>query len=426
MKILIFNQDWFAAEFRELGHQVITCGAEPHMEYRIPFMTNTLSNVLLQLQGFTPDVIIWHDNSMPTFLMAGLESTNIPTIFFSVDTFHHDSMHAFMADIFDHILVAQKDYVRVFDGSETPTTWLPLWAPRYVEPSAEKKWKATFVGTLNPDLNPRRVKFFEALKDLIPIHIAHGDYWEHFPFADIVINQTVKGDLNFRVFEAMMCGSLLLTERTPNGLYEIFEEGKHLVTYTPDSIAEAVEKVNYLLQHPERIREIARAGREEILKNHTAMSRALAVNEIITKLKKRPPAKDRFFRAMVNHSVTAFLTARKTGKHSLIPLISALIAAESGLNTNEILSNTQASYLVRTCIAYDSVSASNQGMELLFRFADAKPQCEIITLAAIRNLLNSGRRLEAEVIASKISSGPAQDIFNFAEQTVQAIIDQVN
>ena len=72
MKILIFNQDWFAAEFRELGHQVITCGSDPHMEYRIPFMMNTLSGVLSQLQGFEPDVIIWHDNSLPTFLMAGL------------------------------------------------------------------------------------------------------------------------------------------------------------------------------------------------------------------------------------------------------------------------------------------------------------------------------------------------------------------
>ena len=54
------------------------------------------------------------------------------------------------------------------------------------------------------------------------------------------------------------------------------------------------------------------------------------------------------------------------------------------------------------------------------------PKSEIITLAAIRTLLNSGKRLEAEVIASKISSSPAQEIFNFAEQTVQAILDHVN
>ena len=426
MKILIFNQDWFAAEFRELGHQVITCGSEPHLEHRIPVMLNTLSSVLSQLHGFDPDVIIWHDNSMPTLLMAGLESTHIPTVFFSVDTFHHDSMHAYMADIFDHILVAQKDYVNVFDKSDTPKTWLPLWAPRYVEPSDDKRWKATFVGTLNPELNPRRVKFFDALKERIPIHIAHGNYWEYFPFADIVINQTVKGDLNFRVFEAMMSGSLLLTERTPNGLCEIFEEGKHLVTYTPDSVEDAVEKVKHLLQHPEEMREIARAGREEILKNHTAMSRALAVNEIITKLKKRTPAKDRFFRAMVNHAVTALLTARKTGQHSPLLLIPALVAAENGLTANETLSNTQASYLVRVCIAYDSVSASSQGTELLFRFAEVMPTSEIIMLAKIRSLLNSGRKLEAEVVASTISSRPPQDIFTFAEQTVQAIFNQVN
>ena len=109
-----------------------------------------------------------------------------------------------------------------------------------------------------------------------------------------------------------------------------------------------------------------------------------------------------------------------------MPLIAALVAAENGLNLNEHLSDTQASYLVRTCLAYDSASGSNQGTGLLFRFAEAMPKSEIITLAAIRTLLNSGKRLEAEVIASKISSSPAQEIFNFAEQTVQAILDHVN
>ncbi len=425
MKILIFNQDWFATEFRELGHQVITCGWEPHLDHRIPAMTSTLTGVLSQLKGFEPDVIIWHDNSIPTILLAGLESTDIPTVFYSVDTFHHDSMHAFMAEIFDHILVAQKDYVPVFDGSTTPKTWLPLWAPRYVEACHEKKWKATFVGTLNHELNPRRVAFFDAIKDRIPIHIAQGNYWEYFPFAEIVLNQTVKGDLNFRVFEAMMSGALLLTERTPNGLSDLFQEGQHLITYTPDSVDEAVEKVTFLLQHPEQMRAIARAGREEVLKNHTAMSRALVVNKIITNLKKRSPAKDRHFRAMVNHTVTALFMHRQVGRYPPQALIAALAAAENGLLANDHLSDTHASYLVRACLVFDAVVGSNKGAELLFKCAEAVPRNDIVILAAIRTLLNTGKRLEAEVIASKISSSPAHEVFHFAEQTVQSIIEQV-
>lgn len=402
------------------------CGTEAHMENRLPFMTNTLSAVLAQLGNFSPDVILWHDNSLPTFLIAGLESTHIPVVLFSVDTFHHESMHNFMAPIFDHVFVAQKDYVRVFDNTGTPATWLPLWAPRHVEASDEKKWSTTFVGNLNPRLNPRRVAFFEALKERIPIHITQGNYWEFFPFAEIVVNQTVKGDLNFRTFEAMMSGALLLTERTPNGLLEIFREGEHLVTYSPDNISEAAEKVTYLLQHPERMRAIAKAGREEVLRNHTAKSRAKTVHEILSSVKKRQPAQDRYFRSMVNHAMSNLVTKRHTQRHSPFSLSACLTAAQNGLNQGEPLSDTQASYLVRACYAYDELTQTNLGEQLITHFALRMPTSLIVALTCIRNLLNSGRRLEAEVLASRMSDQAPSEVFNCAEQAVQSILDAVN
>ncbi len=426
MKILIFNQDWFAAELRELGHEVRTCGSEPHLEHRIPVLTNDLESVISGLNGFVPDVILWHDNSMPTVLMAGLESTTIPIVFYSVDTFHHAPMHALMAEIFDHVLVAQRDYVRVFDGCGTPVTWLPLWAPRYVEASDRKTWPVSFVGNLSAKLNPRRVEFFEKLKRHVPIHIAHGNYWEYFPFSEIVVNQTVKGDLNFRVFEVMMCGALLLTERTPNGLFEMFREGEHLVTYTPDSVEEATEKVHYLLAHPEQMRHIAHAGREEILARHLAKHRAQSVHEILSTVKKRTPSKDRHFRAMVNHALTTLIAARKNGHYHAIPLTACLIAAQRGLEAREELSNTQAGYLIRACHAYDEMTNGSVGRRLIAHFATVMPTQEMVVLSAIRNLLNTGRRLEAEVIASKISTSPPNEVFHHAERTIHEILSKIN
>jgi len=426
VKILIFNQDWFAPELREFGHEVITCGSEPHLDHRIPFGANNLDTVIASLNGFVPDVILWHDNSVPTFLMTGLESTSIPLVLYSVDTFHHYPMHTFMAEIFDHVLVAQKDYVNAFDGCGTPATWLPLWAPRFIEASDEKKWSVSFVGNLNAKLNPRRVKFFEELKPRIPIHITQGNYWEFFPFSEIVVNQTVVGDLNFRVFEAMMCGTLLLTERTPNGLFDIFREGEHLVTYSPDSVDEATEKVSYLLQHPDQMRQIARAGREEIIKKHLPKHRAQTVHTILSTVSKRTPAKDRNFRAMVNHAMTSLISARTTGQHMPLPLTASLLAAQQGLAAGEEISNTQAGYFVRACYAYNDMTKSNIGTELIAHFANTMPKQEILVLSAIRNLLNTGRKLEAEVIASKISSSPADEVFHAAEQAVQTILQTIN
>ena len=47
----------------------------------------------------------------------------------------------------------------------------------------------------------------------------------------LVFNRHVTNDLNFRVFEAMACGRVLLTDAQLNGQYELFEDGKHYVLY---------------------------------------------------------------------------------------------------------------------------------------------------------------------------------------------------
>jgi hypothetical protein len=422
VKILIFNQDWFAAELRELGHEVVTCGFEHHLDHKIPCGLNQISTVLSELAGFAPDVILWHDNSMPSLLMAGLEECPIPTVLYSVDTHHHAGLHSYIAGIFDHVMVAQRDYLHLFKDSGTPTTWLPLWAPRFVEASEKKTWTSTFVGNLDARLNPRRVRFFEELAKVVPIHIAHGNYWEIFPFAEIVVNQTVKGDLNFRVFEAMMSGALLLTENTPNGLLDIFEDGRHLITYTPDNVEEASEKIASILSNPIKMREIARAGREEILAKHTATSRTHMVDSILRGVRKRLPAKDRHFITMVNYALTSFLSVKRNSQHCPVALSTALLAAQAGCEGGQALSDMQAGYLIRASVAFDALTQTNVGAAAITLVASRYPQNNLLALANIRNLLNSGRRPEAEVTASAISNQSPQAIFKVAEDAVQALL----
>lgn len=424
VKILILNQDWFATELRALGHDVLTCGFEHHLEHRIECKTTHLSTVLgdIRAKGFSPEVILWHDNSMPALLMSGLESCEIPLVLYSVDTHHHHDIHSFVAPLFDHVMIAQRDYAHHFTRSGTPTTWLPLWAPRFVEAQTEKRWPVSFVGNLNPKLNPRRVRFFDALKDRIPIHIAHGNYWEIFPFADIVVNQTVKGDLNFRVFEAMMCGSLLLTEKTPNGLLDIFTEGEHLITYTPDAVEEVIVKVSELLSNPSAMRDMARRGRDEILARHTAMHRAQTVEGILKSLSKRAPAPDRHFVSMVNHIVTSSLTSKASGQPCPYALSAAIVAAQQGLIAGGPPNDTHIGYLVRACITYDAFTSTTIGGQTLAHFAERFPENHILALANIRNLLNSGKAHEAEALAAKFSDEPSRQVFQFAEEAIQGIL----
>ena len=94
-----------------------------------------------------------------------------------------------------------------------------------------KRYDVSFVGSLDARLHPDRVALLDALRGRLPLHVAEGPYADVFTHSRIVLNQTVRGDLNARVFEALACGALLLTERTGNGLLDLFADGEELVTY---------------------------------------------------------------------------------------------------------------------------------------------------------------------------------------------------
>ena len=283
----MLNQDWFKEELIALGHTVCSVGADGHFDIKLPIPLLKFSEVT-SLCGFTPDCVLIYDNSIPLFI-THLDEASVPILYYAVDVQHHIQRQQFYPLCFDHIFVAQKDYVPQFVSGAAPVTWLPLWAPRYVEPSAEKIFDVLFVGTMNPALNPERVRFFDALKAHVSLTIMMGNYWELFPKAKIVINQTVKGDLNFRIFEALMCGSTLLTEQTGNGLHELFEDNRALVTYQRGNIDDAVAKIQMLLQDHTKATTIAEYGRSLVLTNHTAASRAATVHNFIEKTQKITP-----------------------------------------------------------------------------------------------------------------------------------------
>jgi hypothetical protein len=422
VRILLLNQDWWANELRELGHEVMSCGDFPHLDAK-PIIPYPHINTLIEHlpHKFSPDVIIWLDNSAPLFLQ-GLEDCDIPIVLYSVDTHHHSFLHSHLASCVDHVLVGQKDYISHFANCGTPISWLPAWASREMEASTEKKYGATFVGTLNPKLNPKRVAFFEALSKIVPITFQTGDFSQIFPYSEIVINQTVKLDLNFRVFEAMASGALLLTEKTGNGLFDLFQDDHHFITYTHDDPKEAAEKIEWALAHPQIMREIGHNGRSEVLKKHTCAHRALAVHEVITNVKKLSRRPDRHYGAMINHSIVTNLTQAKTGVYPISPLVAAIQSASTALEEGIEPNPFHSAFLIQIVTAYDRMVTTSSGINLLKRFAAAFPDAHLIQLAEIRHLLNSGGVAEATSKAQKLSSSPPERVFRTAEEVITDIL----
>ncbi len=422
MNILIINQDWFATELREMGHTVLTCGAAPHLEHTLTNSIRHIDQLLAELPGgFKPDRLLWLDNSAPLHIV-GIEDCSIPTILYSVDTHHHYGLHSYLSDSFDYVLIAQRDFMHHFERRDTPHSWMPLWAPVYVEKSLEKKFGATFVGTLNPKLNSERVAFFEKLQTLVPIHVTQGAYQNIFPFAEIIVNQTVKGDLNFRVFEAMMCGAMLLTEKTNNGLLEIFQDGTHFATYTPRDASDAAEKVRYYTHNTAATRAIAEAGRNEILSKHTSKHRAIDLEKILVSLSKRAPSPHRYFGALMNTSILS--TFMESSNKSLAAELAILTLdfVKKALEQNVAPDITETSQILRACLRHDILVGTTTGTEIIGEFASAFPHLSLFSLLRVRALLNSGKRLEAHKVAEMMSEAPPEVIFAQAEEAAAVIM----
>lgn len=91
----------------------------------------------------------------------------------------------------------------------------------------------------------------------------------------IVVTQRDKWEDHYRLFEAVVSGSMILTDRMlslPHGL----ENGTSIVEY--DSADDLKSKILYYIRHPDERIEIARKGREVAMKQHRTWHR---VEEII-------------------------------------------------------------------------------------------------------------------------------------------------
>ena len=193
---------------------------------------------------------------------------------------------------FDHVFLCHKaqisDFIR--DGiSPEKISYLPVAAETdcYKPYPIMPKWDWSFIGHLNSehrvDLVQRFITEFGLGQDKgylgwrmpgIQGHCVLDDAAKKFSMSKIAINDAIKNDLNMRVFEAMACRTVVLTQEI-EPLRELFKDGEHLVTYR--SLDEAVELARRLLRDDERRKSIAENGYKEIISKHTYHYRALEI-----------------------------------------------------------------------------------------------------------------------------------------------------
>lgn len=238
-------------------------------------------NTLIEKAGFEPDIVIVGDRSMTPFLI-GIESFPCLTVFYCIDSHIHE-YHFFYAQCFDICLLSLYDHIPKMQNrylQNDQIWWFPAYAPNIEEypallPQAESVefcWDCLFVGNL---ATPDRISFLNELKEYIPnLHVTTGNYKLLFAQGRILINEAIRGDLNFRVFEALGSGSCLVTPYIENNMLALFEDGVHLYTYPSGNAKEAANIIQGLLDNPHKQEQMRQDALSAINNKHRQVDRA--------------------------------------------------------------------------------------------------------------------------------------------------------
>jgi hypothetical protein len=240
------------------------------------------------------DALVFVDSPGP-FWPFGLDEVSCPTAAYLIDTHQDLRLRLAYAPFFDHIFVAQRDHVStVRSHGYSRAEWLPLAAdPAFQQdPRADRPIDVAFVGQTGLP-GSRRYEVLQAVGSTfttndIDRHYDPAEMSDLYGRAKIVLNASIGGDVNMRLFEATAAGALVVTDRVANGLDQLFTEGEHYVGY--DSASEAVEVIaRYLVNDADRIR-IAAAGQQHVLAHHTYLDRWRTIRSRLTGLEQPRPA----------------------------------------------------------------------------------------------------------------------------------------
>ncbi len=240
---------------------------------------------LVRMANFEPDVVVVADKSLPPFLL-GMENFPCFTIFYAIDT-HIHSWYPYYAQAFDACLVSLKDHIPLFQKKRLPSTHV-RWTPAFAKdsdsarPDITPHWDCLFVGTINQETTPKRKIFLDQLqKNMGRIHCTQGKYAELFPQGRVILNYCELGDLNFRVFEALACGSCLVTPQVGHGFNELFTHAKDLYCYDFENVDDAHKKILYLLEREEVRKELQEQGLDTVNQGHRATHRAQSLSDFL-------------------------------------------------------------------------------------------------------------------------------------------------
>ncbi|MDD3313872.1 glycosyltransferase, partial [Pseudodesulfovibrio sp.] len=270
--------------FEDLGCGVLSLRTGPG-----PFLS--LPDVLAE-RGFRPDMVLQVESLAGRRLVAGLDRVECPTLLWCVDPHLNAHWHAAWARLFDLTCSTQRAWIPALRGRGAgDVRWLPWFghAAEGKDPD-ERTTDVAFVGRITGQRPARRwlAEFLEARTRGFALAVRQDlDFramLDLYGDARIVPNESICGEVNFRLFEAASCGCLVLGQDIEEQA-ELFEPGREM-----DVCAHAVElerKLDFYLRNPRLASAMGRAARERVRAGHLAVHRAARLLEFAADAKDR-------------------------------------------------------------------------------------------------------------------------------------------
>lgn len=289
MNILLLGTPIFLKELRLLGHTVITAGTLSDRNLVFDRRSFSFSGILSHLPPeFHPDICLYIEELHQRLPPMEIERCPCPLLFYSIDTHLNNFWLEGFAQFSDGILTTQRDYLPTLSTKCNNVHWLPWsYSPEeFRDLGLIRDLDVVFVGTVDAN-RERRGRMLEQLEQRFRVTIhsptsekrySTAEISELFSRARIVVNEAISGEVNFRIFETLATGAMLVTEQVGNGLDELFSAGVELVMFTP---LDLFEKVEYYLANENHRAAVASAGQHAVTARHSRMTRTLELENIL-------------------------------------------------------------------------------------------------------------------------------------------------
>jgi hypothetical protein len=269
----------FARVFRRLGHPVTeinvaataTGTGSPGSLVRGYPADTTVTELIDDCGG--ADFFLYLEPQ--ALIPRGLERSPIPTACVFSDTHRNVKAHRTVASLFDFVFSYMPNYLTAYSDHVPGTVhWLPYGCDEqfFRDAGRVRDLEVAFVGRL---YTKERRRVVGALQRRFRLnqqrYYLQGEIPEIYSRAQIVVDLPVADTMHFRIFEALSCGALLLIKRVNGGIERLFKEGTHYEGYGSDE--ELFAKIEFYLANPAERDKIARAGYEEVMREHTLSHR---------------------------------------------------------------------------------------------------------------------------------------------------------